>query len=176
MLGFASYAYANIGVPMIFITLPGMFLGFIPIVLVESTVLLKKLKIGFKRSFKTSLVSNGISTLVGIPVTWLILVILQMVTGGGGAYGLSTPLKKFLAVTWQSPWLIPYESEMGWMIPSAFLFLLIPFFFASFFIEYQLIKRMLTSMDAKRVRESVFFANLISYLLLACFIASKFYI
>ena len=104
-----------------------------------------------------------------------LLVILQMMTGGGGSHGLDTPLKKFLAVTWQSPWLIPYESELYWMVPTAALVLLIPFFFASWFIEYQVGKRILRDIESTKIKEAVLKANLLSYGLLGLYCVGMFY-
>ncbi|HLP48875.1 MAG TPA: hypothetical protein VK469_23240 [Candidatus Kapabacteria bacterium] len=169
----APFAYANAGVPMIFITLPDMVIGLIPIIFIESYVLFKNLKKTFKICFKTSAIANTVSTLLGIPVTWLLLVVLQQLTGGGRAYGMDTPSKKLLSVTWQAPWLIPYEKELYWMIPSATLVLLIPFFFASWFIEYQLSKRKLPDVENAVIKKSFFLANLVSYILLALVVLIK---
>lgn len=162
-------AYADIGVPMIFVTLPYMVIGLIPIILIESYVLVKKLKIPFKQTIRISVIINIVSTIIGIPITWVFLVLFQMVTGGGRSYGLQTSLQKFLAVTWQSPWLIPYESDLNWMIPSATLVLLIPFFFASWFIEYRIAKNILKQIWASILKKGIFAANLISYTILFAF-------
>jgi len=159
-------AYADTGLPMIFVTLPNMIIALLPVIIIEAFVLRKKITIPIKRIMKISSVANGVSTIAGIPVTWLILVVLQMITGGGGAHGLQTTLQKFLAITWQAPWLIPYESAFYWMVPSATLVLLVPFFFASYFIEYLIAKKMLKEYDRKKIRESVFVANLTTYIIL----------
>ncbi len=166
LLSVVTPAYADIGAPMIFLTLPMLLIGLLPIILLEAFVLLKVTRIDFKGAFKVSALMNAVSTIVGIPVTWVLLVLLQMFTGGGAAYGLETPLKKFLAVTWQAPWLIPYESDLYWMMPAASLVLLIPFFFASYSIETVIARRMLKSLDKGLVRKSVFIANLLSYAIL----------
>ncbi|HPT07698.1 MAG TPA: hypothetical protein PLO85_06120 [Candidatus Omnitrophota bacterium] len=163
---FVSPAYADMGAPMIFITLPMLIIGLIPIIFLETFVLLKIMRIDFKAALKTSAFMNGISTIIGIPLTWVLLVLLQMFTGGGAAYGLQTPLKKFLAVTWQAPWLIPYESDLYWMIPAASLVLLIPFFFASYFVEAIIARRMQKSLDTGLLKKSVFVANVVSYAIL----------
>jgi hypothetical protein len=161
----ATPAYANIGVPMIFITLPMMVVGLIPVIGIETFVFRKKLAVSLRQTVRTVTVINLVSTLIGIPLTWFLLVVLQIVTGGGGAHGLKTLHAKFLAVTWQAPWLIPYETDMYWMIPSAILFLLIPFFFASWLVEYQVAWRILRDFDRKDVKKAVFWANLITYLI-----------
>ncbi len=163
----SSDAFADIGIPMIFITFPWMLLAFVPVCILESTMLNRQLKISERRSMKISLIANLVSTLVGIPLTWILLVLLQMLTGGGGALGLESIPKKLLAVTWQAAWLIPYESHLRWMIPSAGLVLLVPFFFASWLIEYQIVKKMIMEIVPREVKRSVFWANLLSYSILA---------
>lgn len=166
IVAFAVPAYANIGVPMLMLTLPGMFFALIPIIGLESYMIGRYLNLEFSRSLRTAAFANVISTMAGMPVTWFVLVLLQMVTGGGYAYGVDTALKKFLAVTWQAPWLIPYEQELYWMIPAAAITLLVPFFFASWFIEYQTARQMLKDLPASLVQKAVMYANVTSYVLL----------
>jgi hypothetical protein len=162
---------ADAGVPMIFITLPGMLAALLPIIVVETLVLARRLALPSRTVVKAAAASNAASTLVGIPVAWLVLVVLQMVTGGGGAYGISTPIKKLLAVTWQAPWLIPYESDLDWMIPAATGFLLVPFFLASWSIELRVNRWMLPDAERSRLRAATWDANLVSYVLLAVIVA-----
>jgi len=151
---------------MLFITLPGMLIALIPIIGIESWVLARTLSLSAGLALKTASLMNVLSTVFGIPVAWLILVVVQMITGGGYAYGIDTPLQKFLAVTWQAPWLIPYKSELSWMVPVATLVLFIPFFFASWFIEYKVAKQMLEDVPLGAVKRATFIANLITYTLL----------
>ena len=95
------------------------------------------------------------------------MVLIQMLAGGGGAFGLDTTLGKVLSVTLQAAWLIPYESDLHWMIPVAGLVLLVPFFFASWWSEYFVSKKMLKEHPAQRVKIAVRNANIITYALLA---------
>lgn len=169
-------ANADIGVPMIFITAPGMLAALIPIILIECVMMSKQLAITLKQSLKAAFYGNIVSTIVGIPVTWVALVAIQICTGGGGAYGLDSPLKQFLAVTWQAPWLIPYDSEMKWMIPSATVSLLVPFFFASWWIEFRVAERLLKDIDQTKLNAAVRNANLVSYGLLALIVLYSLYI
>jgi hypothetical protein len=76
-------------------------------------------------------------------------------------------LGKILAVTWQAPWLVPYESDLDWMVPAASVVLLVPFFAASWLIELRVNRRMLPEVDEQTLREATRDANLLSYLLLA---------
>jgi len=160
---FITPAYADIGLPMIFVTVPNMLLAIVPVIGLESYILSKKLKLTPKRSLVTSAVVNVASTFIGIPVSWFVLALLQIMTGGGRAYGINTLMQKLLSVTWQAPWLIPYESSYYWMIPAALCFLLIPFFFVSWLIEYMLARRILLDVPFQEVKKAVFIANLASY-------------
>lgn len=155
---------------MIFYTLPTMLLGLLPIILVETGLALRDLKIPFQKLLKGTAVANLMSTVIGIPVAWFLLVVVQMTSGGGFAYGLSTHASRFLAITWQAPWLIPYEGEFYWMIPAATLALLIPFFFASWWVEYVIMKRIFGEIDKRLLSRVVRNANFISYSGLAVYV------
>lgn len=160
-------AQANAGVPMLFLVMPVFGIALVPIIIVESIYLSKRLLLTRASAAKIVTTSNLVSTIVGIPLTWLLLVVVQMATGGGGAYGVDTAIGKVLAVTWQAPWLIPYEQEMDWMLPVAGIVLLIPFFFASWWSEYFVSRKMLLSHSNHEIKVTVRNANLISYNLLA---------
>ena len=164
---FASPACADSGVPMIFVTLPGMVIAIIPVIILETIVNRRIMKLSIGRTIGVTVVANLVSTFVGIPLTWLALAVLQIFSGGGRAYGLKTLSQKFLAVTWQAPWLIPYGDDLRWMVPAAMLALLIPFFLVSYFVEYYVIRRLLRQWDHLLVGEAVWNANLLSYGLLA---------
>ena len=162
LLLFADAASANVGVPMIFVTLPVMLVALLPIVLVESHVLGRMLGSGFVARVNSVAAANIASALIGLPVTWVVLVALQMTTGGGSAYGINTPARKLLAATWQAPWLVPYETDLYWMLPVASLVLLIPFFFASYFVEAPIVARMERGYSRSAVRSAVFRSNIVS--------------
>ena len=167
LLCIPSVASANAGVPMIFLAMPALGLSIIPIIIIEAKYLSKKLELASPSAFKTTAISNLVSTIVGIPLTWLLLVLIQMLAGGGGAFGLDTTLGKVLSVTLQAAWLIPYESDLHWMIPVAGLVLLVPFFFASWWSEYFVSKKMLKDHSTQKIKRAVRNANLVTYTLLA---------
>lgn len=165
-----SMAFADMGVPMLFVTFPAMCAALIPIIFLEAWVMAKRTEVGFKKSLETSGVANVASTILGIPLTWALLVVIQMLTLGGRGYGgIDTILGKFIAVTWQAPWLIPYEDNLYWMIPTASLVLLVPFFFASWLVEYWVARWMNKSIEPRIMKKVEFKMNLYSYLMLAGF-------
>jgi hypothetical protein len=159
---------ADAGVPMLAAVWPVAWLAFIPVVLIESFVALKSLGLAFRRSLAVNAAANAVSTLVGIPVTWFALVILQGVTGGGTWRTIDTPLQKIVAVCSQAAWLCPYEHDLGWMIPAAAMILCVPFFLVSVVIEYIVVRRMVTN-PPRHVRRFCWLANLASYSLIVVF-------
>ncbi len=160
-------AAANAGVPMIFLAMPALGLSIIPIILIEAIFLREKLELDIPQSLKITTISNLVSTIIGIPLTWLLLVLLQMLSGGGKSFGLATTIGKVLSVTLQAAWLIPYESDLHWMIPVAGTVLLFPFFFVSWWSEYLVSKKMLKDHPKQKVKLAVRNANIITYILLA---------
>lgn len=168
MLASPAVAFANAGVPMIGIIYPGMGVLLIPVILLEVVVFRRRLDQPLKRTALTVTVSNLVSTVLGIPLTWIALFSLQAVTGGGSTGpSFDTLAGKVLAVTWQAPWMMPYESDLYWMIPVAALVLLVPFFFASWLIEYYVSRLFMREIEHGALRNSVLVANLVSYALLA---------
>jgi len=89
------------------------------------------------------------------------------VTMGSRAYGINSIFKKFLAVTWQAPWLIPYEKELYWMVPSASLVLLIPFFFASWKVELWIMEKFFPEIKVSELKNAEWKMNIFSYSFLA---------
>ena len=159
-------AYANAGVPMLFLAMPAFAISLLPIIAIEAIYLSKSMDLNIGRAARTAGISNFVSTIIGIPLTWFILVALQMITGGGSAYGIDSIFGKILAVTWQAPWLIPYEKDLDWMISVAGVVLLVPFFFASWWSEYFVSKKILPEYSPGEIKTNICKANLITYGLL----------
>lgn len=128
--------FANMGVPMVCVTIPTMLIALFPIAWIESLVYRSSLDLPRKDAFWGAFSANLWSTLLGIPIVWLPLVIAQMAMGGGRAWGMETPAQRLDAVTLQAAWLIPYQDHLAWMIPTASLVLLLPFYFGSVVVEH----------------------------------------
>jgi HEAT repeat protein len=136
MLIAATPAQANAGIPMLLLVWPAMWLLLLPIIVLEAAVATKILHIDFMQGVQIAGVANLVSTLVGIPITWFLLFIVQLKAASKkGDFGLDTLRGKILSVTLQSSWLIPYENA-NWMVPAAELFLCIPFFLMSVSTEF----------------------------------------
>jgi hypothetical protein len=81
-----------------------------------------------------------------------------------------SPIANVIFFIFSSAWLNPDLGEHAWVIPAATLILLIPFFFASYWIEYFVVRKMVGAPDGEpsnlayaRVRTAVRNANLITY-------------
>jgi hypothetical protein len=161
---------ADAGIPMIFFTLPAMLMLLIPIILLEGFLCKKWLGLTTWEAMKANAVSNLASTIIGVPVAWAVMFGLEF-----GAMGLAE--KSHAIDNWHSPLanLIFLLMGSAWIgspaaIPAATLVLLVPFFFASYGIEYLVIRFMVGMPDGgppnlvyPRVRIAVRNANLISY-------------
>src|SRR5262249_42902749 len=131
LLLLAAPAYADIGVPMLAVVWPASWVLLLIVIPLEAAVPIRSPSVRYHKPLKVAAAVNLVSTLAGVPLTWGLLVCLQMLGGGGAAWGIETPRQKLLAVTLQSPWLIPYEQNLDWMIPAAAAVLCLPFFFMS---------------------------------------------
>ena len=159
-------ATANIGVPMVAVFLPPLWLSLIPVIAIEAWVITRLLSLSPKRSVTGVALGNVLSTLVGIPFMWTVLAIVQGVFAGS-ARGLATAEERIYAVTVQAPWLIPYEEDLGWMIPVALLVLAVPAYLLSVLIEWRALLPFVETEDRRKTLRAVSLANAASYLLVA---------
>lgn len=159
-------ALANMGVPMVAVFLPPLWLALLPVIAVESWVLARMLDIPPAQAIKGATVGNVLSTLAGIPFMWTVLATVQSVFAST-ALGLDTAATRLYAVTVQAPWLIPYEGHLSWMIPAALLVLALPAYALSVLIEWRALLPFLAQDQRPRAFRAVALANVASYALLA---------
>jgi hypothetical protein len=177
---FSLAAFADAGVPMLILVWPVFGLALLPIIGIEYVILRKRLAdFTSKRLLLAAFVSNITSTVIGIPLTWVCLAGIEMlglmtvdaiVPGGqiGLAKQLGTFWTYFLNATALAPWLMPYGSHLYWMIPVAFLVLLVPFFYASYWIEAAITVRLLKDKENRlAIRKAVWVGNVCTYSMMA---------
>ena len=149
---------------MIFLALPPMVVLLIPVILLEVFASKKQItKENRKKVWLGVTGANIFSTFIGWPLAWILLVVIQLLTGGGGAHGLDSPLGVILSVTQQAPWLIPYESDLYWMVPVAMGVLLVPFFFVSIYTERFILRKVWKAEEKDVIRSFSWKAHLYSY-------------
>jgi hypothetical protein len=159
---------ANAGVPMLFVAFPFASYLFIPIIAIETWFARSVQHVSAPRRFLGVLAANVFSTVVGWPLIWLVLVLLQIfvIPGGSSGYGLDTPLRKIASVTLQAAWLIPYEDDLYWMVPTASIVLLAPAFLITIPSERLVLRYCWPRSIVTERHRFVWVANLASYALL----------
>jgi tetratricopeptide (TPR) repeat protein len=171
-------ARADAGVPMLALMAVPMWASLLAIIPLEAFIATRRLGLAWSRSLKVSAIANLVSTVAGVPLTWILLAVVEMaLTYLGGALAphgrpypplpLGEAGEQALALIVTSPWLNPDESRLYWMMPAAALLLCVPFFFASVWIEYRVARRMMGRDQAPRVLGWAWRANVTSYVLLA---------
>src|SRR6266850_3962946 len=131
---------ADAGVPMIALTLPAMVMLLIPIILIEGFLCKRWLGLTTWQAMKSNAVSNLASTIIGVPVAWGIMLGVEFVTFGiiersGAIQNWHSPLANVIGLFLGSAWIGPFDRSNVWVVPAAALVLLVPFFFASYYIE-----------------------------------------
>lgn len=166
---------ADAGIPMIVFTFPAMVLLLIPVVATEAFLCKKWLGLSTWTALKANAASNLASTLLGIPGAWAIMLAVEFGTMGlveriPKLQNWDTPLSNTIFLILDSAWLGPIRGDSIWIVPAATLVLLVPFFFASYSIEYLVLKFMVGESDEQRrnftdhrLRIAVRNANLVTY-------------
>lgn len=156
---------ANAGLPMLLVVGPALVVALLPIVLIEAGIYRRRIGVPWGRAVCGSLGANLLSTFVGVPLTWAVLLGLQFVTGGdssGSGVGIHS-------VTWQAPWLLPYERHLHWMIPTAAIVLCVPFLLASVLVENLFLRRIWQEQASVTILRACWIANGLTYGCLVAF-------
>lgn len=158
---------ADAGVPMIFLTLPLMIGALIPVILIEVWIARPLLGLNYRQTAKAIAAANVTSTLIGVPLAWIATFAFDMLVALAGHKWLDKldqgPVLRVMAVVLFPAWLAPDEPNFFWALPVAAMVLLIPSFFASWYIEAFVIKRQMIDVEWGKIRFASFKANLFSY-------------
>ncbi len=166
-LAFAAPARADAGIPMLMLVWPAAWLLLLLIIPLEAWFARRMLGLSWRRVLGVSALANLASTLVGIPVAWILLVILEMGTGltiaAADARGWRIPeaVQNALGIALMAPWLGP--NARPWMVPAAAAFLCVPFFLVSVLCESLVARRRLADCDTREIRRWAWFANGFTY-------------
>ncbi|HEV2396506.1 MAG TPA: hypothetical protein VGS27_06175 [Candidatus Sulfotelmatobacter sp.] len=174
------FLLADAGVPMIFITWPGMVLLLVPIIGAEWAFIVRRTSLQKSRALWATVAANAASTIIGIPITWGVLFLCEI--GFFSALdqipklanrSWNSPLEQIVGTVLSAPWIAPVEGSGSWAVPLAALVLLIPFYFVSVLVEQKIMEHMVpvtTSTEAQSgevsqrvLRRAVRGANLMSY-------------
>jgi hypothetical protein len=159
---------ADAGVPMIAVAVPAALLSIIPVIALEYWMARSIHTVSPKRRLLGVAIANALSTLAGWPLLWIFLAAIQIfvIPGGSSCYGIKSFWGALASVTLQAAWLIPYETDLYWMVPTASLVLLIPAFFVTILIEERVLRSGWPQVDADVRKRFVWKSNLASYALL----------
>jgi hypothetical protein len=166
---------ADAGIPMIALTLPLMLMLLVPVVVIEGFLCKKWLRLTNWEALKSNTVANLVSTIIGVPLAWALMLGLQFAAMATVDQKLkflnsNSPLATVVAFLLHSAWIPPAEGTNVWWIPTAILVLLVPFFIASYGIEYLVMAYMVgmpaggpENLTYPRVKRAVRNANLVTY-------------
>lgn len=162
---------ADAGVPMIFVEWPLMFCALVPIIIIETLVLRRRLSLPFGRSLAGATRANILSTLIGVPIAWALMVAVEFAAlspivwaGQKWHWNMESPLlyiSFLVGIAWIGP-----PTTSFWPIALAAALLLVPTFFISVWIERWSYRRSWRNLDRTAVNHSAWSANLCSYTLL----------
>ena len=69
---------ANIGIPMIVVQWPLMFATLVPVVVLETLVIHRRLRVSWRSALLGVGKANVLSTLIGVPLAWLLMFGLEL--------------------------------------------------------------------------------------------------
>src|SRR6478672_7592675 len=78
----ATPASANIGLPLVAVFLPPMWVALLPIILVEAVLISRLGRHPLPRTLVATAVANIASTIVGVPLLWFSLATIELVCCG----------------------------------------------------------------------------------------------
>jgi hypothetical protein len=138
-----GYVFANTGVPVLTRTVIGLVLWLIPIVIVESLILKKQIRISTLAVVGSVTVANITSTLAGVGLAFVEI------------------------------FLSPYYVYSVTATSLVTLALFVPLFILSVVIEVPVVKIMSKSADTPSLKRAVILANIGSYLMMSTFLIAR---
>ncbi len=157
-----AYCFGNVGIPVIAITYPGFAVLLLPIIITEYFIIKSIINTEKKTIIVSTVVSNSVSTLIGVPLAWAVLLILEIVTTSTSAIQ-SEGLMYFVgSIALQSAWMQSLNDNY-WMLPASVIINLIPAYFLSKYSEYIITKKMIKTVEKDQIKKAVFKANNITY-------------
>lgn len=161
-------AHANAGIPMLALAWPAQWLALIPIVLLECEVARRSMQLPFRRLLWPVAKANLISTLVGIPIAWLVMLLPTI----GVGIGLSLIPTAVEIPTYIHYALFPLTAawvggDSVWQVYFAFIALTVPFCIVSIFLEEGVLRKAFPNYGHPAIHTFTVRANVFSYILLS---------
>ena len=140
---------ANIGLPMVAVYLPFAWFALVPIIFIEALYGARCYYLSFSRALLAQAIANCFSTLIGIPITWFVIVLVQVAIVPGG-----------IGPGWLGP------DPGWWSIAPAVAVLTVVFYFMSVTTEGFVVRRFFRDVPRQTIRRWIMQSNGITYLLL----------
>jgi hypothetical protein len=140
---------ANIGLPMVAVYLPFAWFALVPIIFIEALYGARRYHLSFRRTLVAQGIANCFSSLIGIPITWFVIVLVQVAIVPGGI---------------GPAWLAPDPS--WWSIALAVAVLTVVFYFMSVATEGFVVARFFRELPRQTIRRWIIQSNAITYVLL----------
>jgi ankyrin repeat protein len=161
---------ANMGLPMVALYLPPAWFALLPIILIESAYGVWRFKVPMGRAFVAQAVANSVSTLIGIPATWVILALIEMFVLKWAAGVVPEPLLVVVVPIVGAAWLGPGAEQTWWMVPLAVALLTVPLYVMSVASEYLVVVQFFRRLPRQMIRRWTIRANAISYAFLVALV------
>jgi hypothetical protein len=152
-------ARADAGIPMLALMWPFSWLAFVPVVLIEAHVAARMFGLGHDDALKLALKANAWSTLVGIPATWFLLLLIELLTMWllAGPPGSPDATMSWILTPLLLAWI---PDSRPWAVAAIAAGLCVPFYFMSVWVEAWSARSRLPATDARRWARR---ANAITY-------------
>ena len=129
----------QIGYPTMFSIFVFFWMLWLPVILIEAFVAVKTLEIKYLKALWMAGLANIFSKPIMFVVGFFLILLEMLVCGGMPIWKIDTLWKQALAAIIQSPWL-PYENPPIWMLVLATIWVSIPLFLLSIWVEYAVAK------------------------------------
>ncbi len=167
-------ALANMGIPMLAIAWPALWLSFVPVVLIEACFLKRMIGVTFGNATKAMLYANMVSTLVGVPLVWGMLLAIEFAIGSTLLSGELTSKASIVAMTIiGAPW-IGGGGETSLDVAVAFAILAVWFCLASILVEHRVLRRRFEGFAYNAILRCVAIANVTTYAVITVLVANFF--
>lgn len=172
-LALPARAHAEPGVSMLPATYPILLLLFVPAVFLQALYLWRRLQTDFVLLLKQLVAANTLALLLGYPLAWLLVLILQvtaelflMGTGSTSYPPFPVDSAPVAATVMTAAWLFPGAQAYGWMLPLAFLILLLVAWPIAWYTQWLCLRGRHWSVEKAPLRRVLRRANGLSFALL----------
>lgn len=161
-------AVANAGVPMLALAWPAQWLALVPIIAVEATIIGRGLGVPPRSLAWPVTKANLLSTLFGVPIAWLAMLVVEFVVAGAFVSALpeawaNSKNLQYVLFPFTAAWV---GASSPWEVFAAFLVLAVPFCVVSIYIEHRSLRKLFPEHAAK-LRALVRLGNIATYAFLS---------